>query len=188
MGLCAPWHSLRLLEWNNWRVGCTQPRWATGNRSKRNPYSMARTLSLLRVRAVTFSLAFARSVATASGLATADGVASAGGLVSAKFFRQQTVILNIDKLIPFLNVLPESPFMAHSNFLEHALRCRVSGKVVRKDSAQVQRLETKRDCGARSFRGVPFAPEWHTDPVAELRTLVRIRKMQSHRAAKSASR
>src|ERR1700674_293247 len=96
MELCAPWHRHSLLGWNNWRVGCTQLRWATGSRSNRNPYRTARTLSLRGVRAVTFSLA------------------------AAKFLRQQAVILNINKLIPFLNVLPGPPLVAHSDFFEHA--------------------------------------------------------------------
>jgi hypothetical protein len=70
---------------------------------------MARTLSLRGVRAVTFSPAFARNIATA------------GGPACAKFLRQHAVILNINKSIPFLDVLPESTLMAHSDFLEHTL-------------------------------------------------------------------
>src|SRR6202035_4942641 len=62
----------------------------------------ARTLSLRGVRAVTFSLAFATRLAMA------------GRPRVAKFLRQHAVILNIDKLIPFPDVLPEPPLMAHS--------------------------------------------------------------------------
>src|SRR5882672_12738248 len=175
MEWCVRQHRLRLLEWSNWRVGCTPLRWATGSRFERNPYRTARTLSLRGVRAVTFSPAFATRLA------------AAGRASVAKFLRQHAVILNIDKLIPFPDMLPEPSLMAHSDFFEHAPRCRVSCKVVRVNPVQMQRRKSKFDHGGSSLRGVSSAPEWHTDPVAEFRVPMRIGKRESYRATEFAT-
>ena len=132
---------------------------------------MARTLSLRGVRAVTFSFAFARNIASASGLAT------------PKFLRQNAVILNIDILIPFADMLPETSFMAHSNFFEHPLRCCVSSEVVREDPVQPEHLKTKRQRAYGGLCSVSFTPEWQPDPVTEFRVPVWFRNLEPYPAA-----
>ena len=127
---CARWHSPRSRESNNWRVGCTQLRWATGSRLKKRKFQTNGADSFITKGSRRY--VFARNFATANLFAFAGGfllaryfLKSIGshaacllffgygfdtrricfGSAAWKFFRKDSIILNVYKFVPFLDVL-----------------------------------------------------------------------------------
>src|ERR1700733_3667872 len=58
--------------------------------------------------------------------------------------------------------------------------------MMRVDSMQAQGIKTKGESGEGSLGGKSPVPKRHTDPVAEFRSAVRLRNVQSDRAAEFA--
>jgi hypothetical protein len=91
---------------------------------------------------------------------------------AAELTRQQAVIFQVDKPIPFSDMLTGQPLMAHSDFFEDALRSGISRKVGCVNPVQPKGLEPKRHHGPCRFRRESLAPVGDTNPIAEFSALL----------------
>lgn len=80
---------------------------------------------------------------------------------------KDSIGFHVDEFVPLLDVLAQTTFVPHSQFLHHPTRSGIVTHVVSMDAVELEFTKGVLQYGVSGFRAMAAAPIWFADPITQ---------------------